>query len=77
MAAFAGADGTTVIVRNHEITYEPKDDPRIIAVPAIRPYDSEGMGGTVVIVVDANHNMIDSFVTSSGTLSNCAGGTTP
>jgi uncharacterized protein len=77
MAAFSGPDGTTILIRNHEITYEPKDNPSILPVPASSPYDAEAMGGTTVIVVGSDRKVVDSFVGSSGSLSNCAGGATP
>lgn len=77
MAAFAGPDGTTMLIRNHEITYEPTEDDRILGVPSRNPYDAEGFGGTTVVVLDADRKVIDSYVASSGTLSNCAGGPTP
>lgn len=77
MAAVPGPDGNTILIRNHEITYEPAEDASILPVPASAPYDAEAMGGTTVIVVGPDRTVIDSFVGSSGSLSNCAGGATP
>lgn len=77
MAAFAGPNGTTVLVRNHEITTEPNDDPRVIPVLGKGAYSSDVFGGTTAVIVDANHKELQSFVTSAGTVSNCAGGATP
>ncbi|HEU0164799.1 MAG TPA: alkaline phosphatase PhoX [Thermomicrobiales bacterium] len=76
-AAFPGADGNIILIRNHEITYEPKEDPSILRVPASKPYDSEAMGGTTAVVIAPDRTVVESFVASSGTLSNCAGGATP
>ena len=77
MAAFAGPRGTTMLVRNHEITQEPNDDPRIIPVKTNGGYSTDVFGGTTVIVVDGNRREVQSFVGSAGTVSNCAGGATP
>jgi secreted PhoX family phosphatase len=76
-AAFPGPDGNIFLVRNHEISYEPNDDPRILPVPGTNPYDKEALGGTTTVVVSPDRTVVDSFVSSSGTLSNCAGGPTP
>ena len=72
MAAFAGAGGTTILVRNHELvgTQQP-------AVPGKNPYNPTQPGGTTGIVVGPNGKELSSFVTSSGTKNNCAGGATP
>ncbi len=75
--AFAGPDGTTILVRNHEIAYEPKDDSRILPVVGANPYDAEAMGGTTAVIIGPDRTVISSFVASSGTVSNCAGGATP
>ncbi len=77
MAAFAGPRGTTMLVRNHEITQEPNDNPRIIPVKANGGYSTDVFGGTTVVVVDSSRREVQSFVSSAGTVSNCAGGAAP
>ena len=74
MAAFQGPkSGTTVLVRNHE---QRVGDPN--PVVGENPYDPASPGGTTAIVVDnESRREIRDYVTSSGTLNNCAGGATP
>jgi uncharacterized protein len=74
MAAFRGPRrGTTLLVRNHE---QRTGDPN--PVPPVNPYDPASPGGTTGILVDNDSRTeIKDFVTSSGTLNNCAGGATP
>ncbi|MGH2614503.1 MAG: alkaline phosphatase PhoX [Thermomicrobiales bacterium] len=77
MAAFPGPNGTTILVRNHEVNFRPATMPAITGVPARNPYAKDVFGGTIAIVVGPNREELDSFVTSSGTTENCAGGATP
>jgi uncharacterized protein len=72
MAAFAGPGNTTVLVRNHELRDGEK--PPVVGTS---PYDREEAGGTTAIVVGPRRTQLDAFVTSSGSLKNCAGGGTP
>ena len=74
MAAFPGpSSGTAVLVRNHEQRVE---DPNPLI--GANPYDPAAPGGTTGIVVNLeDRTEISDFVTSSGTLNNCAGGATP
>jgi hypothetical protein len=79
MAAFAGPRGTVVLVRNHELAFEGSDDPNVVPVVGRNPYSAEQWGGTTGVVVDiaGDRSALDTFVTSSGTAVNCAGGPTP
>ncbi|CAN5851119.1 DUF839 domain-containing protein [soil metagenome] len=73
MAAFPGPrKGMTLLVRNHE---QRAGDPN--PVPQRNPYDTAGPGGTTGILVGSNRKEVKDFVTSSGTINNCAGGATP
>lgn len=77
IAAFTGPNDTTIPVRNNEITDELTEDDPILGVPAQTPYDGESFGGTTVVVLNADRTVIDSYVASSETLSDCAGGPAP
>jgi len=74
MAAFAGRDGITVLVRNHEL--EPDHRP-VVDPSGKRRYDRLGTGGTTTLWVDGERNLVRSFPSLSGTFRNCAGGPTP
>lgn len=69
MAAFEGPNNTTILVRNHELSSGPAF--------GSNPYNANAMGGTTALVVGPNRNVIKEYVTSSGTIRNCAGGATP
>jgi len=74
MAAFAGENGTTILVRNHEVS--PLD--RINNLTADVPqYDSSCPGGTTTLIVDGDRNLRQHYLSLAGTNRNCAGGTTP
>jgi secreted PhoX family phosphatase len=74
MVALAGPRNTTLLVRNHELT--PRDTTKN-PVPQGNPYAQDAPGGTTALLVRPNGRVIRSFVSSSGTLNNCAGGGTP
>ncbi|MDQ0999653.1 secreted PhoX family phosphatase [Neobacillus niacini] len=69
MAAFEGPNNTTILVRNHELGTGPAF--------GSNPYNANAQGGTTALVVGANREVIKEYVTSSGTMRNCAGGATP
>jgi uncharacterized protein len=69
MAAFEGPNNTTILVRNHELGTGPAF--------GSQPYDAATQGGTTALVVGPNREVIKEYVTSSGTIRNCAGGATP
>lgn len=69
MAAFEGTNNTTILVRNHELSGGPAF--------GSNPYDANAKGGTTALVVGPNRNVTKEYVTSSGTIRNCAGGATP
>ena len=75
MAAFAGRDHSTILVRNHEL--RPSDTSSKAPVSGRNPYDPASPGGTTAVVVGPDRELHSSYVTSSGTLNNCAGGATP
>ena len=77
MHAFAGKGGTVVLVRNHELKVDEDEGPEKPAVEGRNPYDRKQPGGTTGIVVGPDRKEIRSYVTSSGTATNCAGGGTP
>jgi len=74
MASFAGPDGITILIRNHEM--EPGMEPAVDPLGR-RRYDRLGTGGTTTLWVDAERQLKRSFASLSGTLRNCAGGPTP
>lgn len=84
MAAFAGPDGRTLVVRNHELSKGSSTGPfgRRKAPPAGfdagRLYDAEGPGGTTTLVFDPKAQRLERhFLSLAGTMRNCAGGPTP
>jgi len=90
MGAFAGPDGKTIVVRNHELTNAPPDNgpygpgnELFDEVPASEVYDRGGgtqpaLGGTTTFVWDTKAGRLEKqFQSLAGTYRNCAGGTTP
>lgn len=91
MAAFPGADGRVVLVRNHELTpqelraggpFGPRN--RLLSrLPKEKLFDygkgkQPGLGGTTTLVYDPKNQMLERhFLSLAGTWRNCAGGPTP
>eukprot|EP00752_Nemacystus_decipiens_P015964 g14269.t1 len=90
MGAFAGPDGTTILVRNHEIkgsynkvsAYGPGLE-MFQTLPEGMAYDlgygkTPACGGTTTIVYDTKQQkVLRHFLSLAGTEYNCAGGPTP
>lgn len=74
MAAFAGPQNTTILVRNHELN--PRSSTTVNA-PAQKKYSPVAKGGTTNLVVGPNRKLITDFASLAGTIRNCAGGPTP
>lgn len=74
MAAFQGPGKTTVLVRNHELGFMDRAEAPVVGK---NPYDREERGGTTGVLIGSDRREISSFVISSGTRNNCAGGATP
>lgn len=74
MAAFPALGGATVLVRNHEIG---PGDPARWAMEGVRAYDAGQPGGTSALVIGPDGRLLESYPTSAGTVTNCAGGATP
>lgn len=90
MAAFAGENGRTILIRNHElesdqVTLSPfgRDRSRLSRVPRDRMYDfgrgvAPNLGGTTTLVFDPRRQRLErQFLSLAGTVRNCAGGPTP
>ena len=90
MAAFAGPNGRTILVRNHELADGPARQGAFgwtlelfDRVPRDRVYDAghgraPGLGGTTTLVYDTQaHRLERHFLSLAGTHNNCAGGPTP
>jgi len=90
MGAFPGPDGTTILVRNHELgpehtAYSPFGPKRqgLRKIDRSLLYDSgngkiPALGGTTTLVYDtARRKLVRHFLSLAGTYRNCAGGVTP
>jgi secreted PhoX family phosphatase len=76
MGVFNMADGRFRLVRNHEDRNGPNAGST--ALEAGKSYDMRGGGGTTTLVVNPFTRQLEQdFVSSSGTIVNCAGGITP
>jgi secreted PhoX family phosphatase len=79
MAAFRGPGGSTVLVRNHELSNrEVKFGNSAGAdVHAAYKYDAYANGGTTTLLIDAQGRLRSHYASLGGTNNNCAGGPTP
>ncbi|MET3698331.1 hypothetical protein SAMN05877753_108184 [Bacillus oleivorans] len=71
MAAYKGEKNTTILVRNHE-NGTNSDYP----VNGKNPWSKGAAGGTTTLIVGEDRKVIKEYVSSSGTIRNCAGGAT-
>ncbi len=74
MAAFPGANGNTILIRNHELNPSSSTS---VGAPSSKKYDTQGKGGTTTLVVSSNRTLISHYGSLAGTYRNCAGGQTP
>jgi uncharacterized protein len=71
MAAYPGPKGSTILVRNHELSPGA-------SIEAIgNRYDEACSGGTTNLIVSRNRELVGDYTTLAGTIRNCAGGITP
>ncbi len=81
MAAFPGPEGSTVLVRNHELITAPRTAGTVGAVEPV--YDpgrgaEAVVGGTTTLVFDTRaQRLVHHRASLVGTVRNCAGGPTP
>ncbi|MBT6155737.1 MAG: DUF839 domain-containing protein [Planctomycetaceae bacterium] len=88
MATFAGSNGRTILIRNHELLPDQgnafgKKNERLTKVDRERMYDygngkTPGAGGTSTVVFNTKTQRVEQqFMSLLGTYRNCAGGPTP
>jgi secreted PhoX family phosphatase len=77
MAAFAGPDGTTILLRNHENTGESNESPVVVPEELRYDLDEKMNGGVTKLIVTPDRRLQESYALLGGTLWNCAGGMTP
>ena len=73
MGAFPGPANTTILVVNHELSV---GEPPVVP-PVAGNYNPFASGGTSIMQVGPNRKLRQAWVSSSGTVRNCAGGVTP
>jgi len=74
MAAFAGANGNTILIRNHELAPTSGTS---VGAPNSKKYDTKGKGGCTKLIVSSNRALVSHYGVLAGTYRNCAGGLTP
>jgi secreted PhoX family phosphatase len=80
MAAFAAPSGHAALVRNHEVHPEDVEEDGATPVPHANAavYDSEAVaGGTTTLLVGPDRRLVKDWVSLAGTVTNCAGGSSP
>lgn len=79
MAAYKGENGTTVLVRNHELSNRENKFGNLagVAVADDLKYDTWCNGGCTALVVDEQGKLVRDYAAIGGTNNNCAGGPTP
>ena len=77
MAAYPGAHGSTILIRNHE--NRSRAGEISVHVPAGKRYDPDPnvRGGNTKLIVSRRREVVESFAVLGGTHTNCAGGLTP
>jgi secreted PhoX family phosphatase len=73
MAAYRGGAGTTILVRNHELS----SSGQAVLVAGGTPYDTARRGGTTTLVLGPEGELLQDYGSLAGTERNCAGGLTP
>ena len=75
MAAFPGPGGSVRLIRNHEVRTTPGSPVGRVLGPTSTMYDPLGVGGTTTLDFDPHkQELVQDFVSLSGTIVNCAGG---
>lgn len=89
MAAFPGPNGTTILVRNHELAQDNNggafgESSELLSKARGRLFDpgqrgaGPCLGGTTTVVYDtAKNELVSHHLSLAGTMQNCAGGATP
>lgn len=72
MGAFAGPNGNTILIRNHEV-----NGPTGAFGDVAKAYDPSAGGGTVTLEVTARGEVMSSRASLNGTQMNCSGGVMP
>lgn len=74
MAAFAGTNGSTILIRNHELAPTSGTS---VGAPSTKQYDTQGKGGCTKLIVSSTRTLVSHYGVLAGTYRNCAGGPTP
>lgn len=77
MAAFPGPDGTTILIRNHEVYPGLPPSFQGVVTAKDKMYDPLAPGGTTTLIVSKDRQLLRHYVSLAGTSCNCAGGKTP